>query len=200
MDPIEEGNVFAVEALLKERKRKGKVEYLVKWKGWSNKHNTWEPIENVLDDRLLEEYEKQKHQKTPAKKRNSSGSTGKKSEPQCVVSRRDLADWLAATSETRAVRAVNMLLIIIDEEVETPSTSGAKDDVKDSDVEQCAIDDSITDKRSDGKESSIDPDESSEQQISWTHPEMQSEAYQYHGGIMVTDVTVNGKTCQIVEL
>uniref|UniRef100_W6NGD0 Chromo domain containing protein n=1 Tax=Haemonchus contortus TaxID=6289 RepID=W6NGD0_HAECO len=76
MEPLE-GNVFAVEALLKERKRKGKIEYLVKWKGWGNKHNTWEPRENVLDDRLFEEFQKQKQKN---KKRSSSGSTSKKSE------------------------------------------------------------------------------------------------------------------------
>ncbi|VDO70146.1 unnamed protein product [Heligmosomoides polygyrus] len=41
------------------------------------KHNTWEPRENVLDDRLFEEFQKQKQKN---KKRSSSGSVGKKAE------------------------------------------------------------------------------------------------------------------------
>lgn len=45
--------IFAAEAILKRRVRKGRVEYLVKWKGWAMKHSTWEPEENILDDRLI---------------------------------------------------------------------------------------------------------------------------------------------------
>ncbi|XP_051888873.1 E3 SUMO-protein ligase CBX4 [Pristis pectinata] len=46
-------HVFAVESIEKKRIRKGRVEYLVKWRGWSPKYNTWEPEENILDPRLL---------------------------------------------------------------------------------------------------------------------------------------------------
>ncbi|XP_041272592.1 chromobox protein homolog 7 isoform X3 [Onychostruthus taczanowskii] len=49
--------VFAVESIRKKRVRKGKVEYLVKWKGWPPKYSTWEPEDHILDPRLVVAYE-----------------------------------------------------------------------------------------------------------------------------------------------
>ncbi|XP_065343455.1 polycomb group protein Pc isoform X1 [Cloeon dipterum] len=49
--------VYAAERIMKKRLRKGRVEYFVKWKGWSQKHSTWEPEENILDGRLIEIFE-----------------------------------------------------------------------------------------------------------------------------------------------
>jgi len=48
--------VFAAEAITKKRFRKGKTEYLVKWKGWSPRYSTWEPEENILDPRLIQQF------------------------------------------------------------------------------------------------------------------------------------------------
>nr|XP_032836702.1 chromobox protein homolog 6-like [Petromyzon marinus] len=56
--------VFAVESIKKKRIRKGKAEYLVKWKGWSSKHNSWEPEENLLDPRLLLAFERIQQEKS----------------------------------------------------------------------------------------------------------------------------------------
>lgn len=49
--------VFAVESITKKRVRKGNVEYLLKWQGWSPKYSTWEPEDNILDPRLVRAYE-----------------------------------------------------------------------------------------------------------------------------------------------
>ncbi|XP_063222035.1 polycomb group protein Pc [Bacillus rossius redtenbacheri] len=49
--------VYAAERIMKKRVRRGRVEFFVKWKGWSQKHSTWEPEENILDGRLIEIFE-----------------------------------------------------------------------------------------------------------------------------------------------
>ncbi|XP_029907596.1 chromobox protein homolog 6a [Myripristis murdjan] len=55
--------IFAAEAILKRRVRKGRIEYLVKWKGWALKHSTWEPEENILDDRLILGFEQKERER-----------------------------------------------------------------------------------------------------------------------------------------
>ncbi|KAM4749927.1 chromobox protein homolog 8b [Anableps anableps] len=55
--------VFAAESIIKRRIRKGRVEYLVKWKGWSPKYSTWEPEENILDSRLFSAFEQRERER-----------------------------------------------------------------------------------------------------------------------------------------
>lgn len=68
--------IYAAEKILKKRRRESKVEFLIKWKGWSPKYNTWEPEENVLDPRLLMAFENA-HGK---KKRKGIGKRSRRSE------------------------------------------------------------------------------------------------------------------------
>eukprot|EP00118_Oscarella_pearsei_P006715 m.30865 g.30865 ORF g.30865 m.30865 type:complete len:209 (+) comp31407_c0_seq6:79-705(+) len=64
-------SVYAAERVIGSRLRKGKQEFLVKWRGWSYKHNTWEPEENILDSRLLESYKQRAaRRKALAEERN----------------------------------------------------------------------------------------------------------------------------------
>lgn len=42
------GSTFRVEKILNRRKRRGKVEYLVKWLNHPSSENSWEPAENVF--------------------------------------------------------------------------------------------------------------------------------------------------------
>uniref|UniRef100_A0A8C9RD70 Chromobox 6 n=2 Tax=Scleropages formosus TaxID=113540 RepID=A0A8C9RD70_SCLFO len=55
--------VFAAECILKRRVRKGRIEYLVKWKGWAIKYSTWEPEENILDSRLIAAFEQKERER-----------------------------------------------------------------------------------------------------------------------------------------
>ncbi|MBN3278893.1 CBX8 protein, partial [Polyodon spathula] len=55
--------VFAAESIIKRRIRKGRMEYLVKWKGWSQKYSTWEPEENILDARLFAAFEERERER-----------------------------------------------------------------------------------------------------------------------------------------
>ncbi|KAM3865017.1 chromobox protein homolog 8b [Diretmus argenteus] len=55
--------VFAAESIIKRRIRRGRIEYLVKWKGWSPKYSTWEPEENILDPRLFVAFEERERER-----------------------------------------------------------------------------------------------------------------------------------------
>ena len=38
---------YEVEDIVNHRHKKGKVEYLIRWKGYTEKDDTWEPEENL---------------------------------------------------------------------------------------------------------------------------------------------------------
>ncbi len=46
---------FVVQKIIDDRKIKGKVEFLIKWKGYANKDNTWEPLDKLIKDGLKDE-------------------------------------------------------------------------------------------------------------------------------------------------
>lgn len=50
------GDIFTAERLLGKRRKRGQLEYLVQWQGFSNEHNTWEPRENILDPELIRDF------------------------------------------------------------------------------------------------------------------------------------------------
>ncbi|XP_018653214.1 putative chromobox protein [Schistosoma mansoni] len=63
--------VYRVEHLVGKRIRGSRVEYLVKWKNWSDEHNTWEPEKNILDKRLIESFERREKRKKAQQELNS---------------------------------------------------------------------------------------------------------------------------------
>eukprot|EP00386_Alphamonas_edax_P006987 GDKI01022863.1.p1 GENE.GDKI01022863.1~~GDKI01022863.1.p1 ORF type:complete len:177 (-),score=52.92 GDKI01022863.1:38-568(-) len=49
------GGVYKVDYLRASKSVDGKTYYLVKWEGYDDAHNTWEPEENILDPELIKD-------------------------------------------------------------------------------------------------------------------------------------------------
>lgn len=61
----------------------GVVEYRVKWKGWNQRYNTWEPEVNILDRRLIDIYEQSnKSSGTPSKRGGALKKKEKEPDPE----------------------------------------------------------------------------------------------------------------------
>ena len=71
-------NVFQAEEILNERKKRNKIEYFVKWKGYSSKLNTWEPKKNILDPVLIQEFQEKIKAKKKSKYNHSTSNDGPK--------------------------------------------------------------------------------------------------------------------------
>lgn len=67
---------YVVESVVDKRKgKKGGVEYLLKWKGYSDKDNTWEPVENLDCPELIAAFE-EKIKKQPKSSTSSKSRAG----------------------------------------------------------------------------------------------------------------------------
>ena len=54
----EDEEEYIVEKVLNKRiYDSGKVEYLIKWKGYSHEENTWEPKEHIYCQNLIDDFE-----------------------------------------------------------------------------------------------------------------------------------------------
>ena len=61
-DPKTKDDVYQVERIIAHRGTAPRYEYLVRWKGWSEEDDTWEPEANLIDRQCLQKYWKDQEQ------------------------------------------------------------------------------------------------------------------------------------------
>lgn len=68
-------------------KKNGKREFLVHWKGWSSRFNTWEPEENLSCDDLIAKFDKDSEKNSRAELRESPKSVKRYAESKNFMAR-----------------------------------------------------------------------------------------------------------------
>lgn len=80
---------FTVEKILDKRVRASKVEYLIKWEGYPDTENTWEPQENLDCPDIISAYEEKSAKKKEEKKRKKEAESSGGKKKQKVVEEED---------------------------------------------------------------------------------------------------------------
>lgn len=108
LDQLGEG-FYDLEAIRKKRIRRGKVEYLVKWRGWPESTNTWEPIENLETcSDVIVAFEKRLESRKLRRKRKSNSSNVTPKNRQYLTSADNNNNNPSSCIETRQRRRLSI--------------------------------------------------------------------------------------------
>ncbi|CAD26164.1 CHROMOBOX PROTEIN [Encephalitozoon cuniculi GB-M1] len=111
-------DIYTVDRIVGDRKKKGVKQYLVKWEGYPDSENTWEDEKNIFSKELIKEYEEsRKGSKSSSsqmgKKRASTGKTNRKhltSKDRAITNEWDgLVDRVVSVEKNRATLVVWLL-------------------------------------------------------------------------------------------
>eukprot|EP01116_Phalansterium_solitarium_P004577 TRINITY_DN1560_c0_g1_i1.p1 TRINITY_DN1560_c0_g1~~TRINITY_DN1560_c0_g1_i1.p1 ORF type:complete len:221 (+),score=35.39 TRINITY_DN1560_c0_g1_i1:99-761(+) len=77
-------DVFEVESVHGRCMRNGKLQYLLKWKGYPTSENTWEDEDNIFSKDLLQEYDEKEKQKAANKATRKGAGKGSRRQPEAA--------------------------------------------------------------------------------------------------------------------
>ena len=138
-----EEEVYKVEEILGHRNRRGKIYYRIKWEGYDDTQNTWEPEENLIDcPELLESYKSSIKEKK--KERRSSRNSGAATKIQNKESEKNPEEDNTQNVETQEPN--------VEENIDNYEPQNEEDENKAEDIEENIETETVVNEQTEGNE------------------------------------------------